>query len=379
MGIAAIATVLRDADENSKCIIFVDTKLEASDIAYNSLFQSFGKIAPLHGDISQPERARTLADFKSGSIKTLVATDVAARGLDIPGVDIVINMRPTSPEPYIHRSGRGGSGGKSEARSFDAIKRSIGTPFEPYGVAGARNEKISNEILEKIRMLQSSVKDYEELAEKAIEEFGAKNALASAFCILDGAKTSYSMITSEINLQTVQLSSTRRIISESDIRQILSKISITPSHFELAYDSSLYLDLQPSDVRIFQKELAATYPEIDLELVQLPPKLENNISQGRSRREQGGRRGSNGRGDRFDRRGSNRGDRFDRRDRGDSRGGRGFDRGNRRTFGNTRKNNNFENQDRRPSNNYGKSNENSFNNRGGEKGGNKPNFDFLFD
>jgi len=245
-------------------------------------------------------------------------------------------------------------------------------------------------------MLQSSVKDYEELAEKAIEEFGAKNALASAFCILDGAKTSYSMITSEINLQTVQLSSTRRIISESDIRQILSKISITPSHFELAYDSSLYLDLQPSDVRIFQKELAATYPEIDLELVQLPPKLENNISQGRSRREQGGRRGSNGRGDRFDRRGSNRGDRFnqgdrynqgdrfnqrdrfDRRDRGDSRGGRGFDRGNRRTFGNTRKNN-FENQDRRPSNNYGKSNENSFNNRGGEKGGNKPNFDFLFD
>merc|ERR1712224_1052094 len=133
------------------------------------------------------------------------------------------------------------------------------------------------------------------------------------------------------------------------------------------------------------------YPEIDLELVQLPPKLENNISQGRSRREQGGRRVSNGRGDRFDRRGSNRGDRFnqgdrynqrdrfDRRDRGDSRGGRGFDRGNRRTFGNTRKNNNFENQDRRPSNNYGKSNENSFNNRGGEKGGNKPNFDFLFD
>merc|ERR1712100_839446 len=114
-----------------------------------------------------------------------------------------------------------------------------------------------------------------------------------------------------------------------------------------------YLDLQPSDVRIFQKELAATYPEIDLELVQLPPKLENNISQGRSRREQGGRRGSNGRRDRFD-----------RRDRGDSRGGRGFDRGNRRTFGNTRKNN-FENQDRRPSNNYGKSNENSFNNRGG--------------
>ena len=66
----------------------------------------------LHGDIAQAQREATLAGFRSGKFSVLVATDVAARGLDISGVELVIQVEPPKdPETYIHRSGRTGRAG----------------------------------------------------------------------------------------------------------------------------------------------------------------------------------------------------------------------------------------------------------------------------
>merc|ERR1711879_428262 len=72
------------------------------------------KVTSIHGDKSQDGRTRAVEQFKSGEIPLLVATDVAARGLDIPGVDYVINFSfPLTIEDYVHRIGRTGRAGKN--------------------------------------------------------------------------------------------------------------------------------------------------------------------------------------------------------------------------------------------------------------------------
>ena len=68
----------------------------------------------IHGDIEQKTREQTLQAFRNGKVKVLVATDVAARGLDIPEIDLVIQTAPPSDiDSYIHRSGRTGRAGRS--------------------------------------------------------------------------------------------------------------------------------------------------------------------------------------------------------------------------------------------------------------------------
>jgi len=71
-------------------------------------------VTSIHGDKSQDGRTKAVEQFKSGEIPLLVATDVAARGLDIPGVDFVINYSfPLTIEDYVHRIGRTGRAGRN--------------------------------------------------------------------------------------------------------------------------------------------------------------------------------------------------------------------------------------------------------------------------
>lgn len=94
-------------------IIFTNTK-EDADLLVTS--GCFGRLTSqvLHGDIGQSMRQTTLRQFKDGSIDVLVATDVAARGLDIAGVELVIHTAlPNDPDSYVHRSGRTGRAGRS--------------------------------------------------------------------------------------------------------------------------------------------------------------------------------------------------------------------------------------------------------------------------
>ena len=71
------------------------------------------RVAGIHGDLSQEKRTASLESFKKGSVPLLVATDVAARGLDIPAVKVVINVTfPLTAEDYVHRIGRTGRAGK---------------------------------------------------------------------------------------------------------------------------------------------------------------------------------------------------------------------------------------------------------------------------
>jgi len=94
-------------------IVFIATKRDAETLA--SKLQDEGHTAAaLHGDMNQRERDRTVMRLRRGGVRTLVATDVAARGLDVPGVTHVINFDlPRQAENYVHRIGRTGRAGAS--------------------------------------------------------------------------------------------------------------------------------------------------------------------------------------------------------------------------------------------------------------------------
>lgn len=97
----------------SQVIVFSNTKIGASQIA-RDLRQEGIAAESIHGDKSQLERTRTLEAFKEGKVQVLVATDVAARGLDVAGLDGVINVDlPYNSEDYVHRIGRTGRAGAS--------------------------------------------------------------------------------------------------------------------------------------------------------------------------------------------------------------------------------------------------------------------------
>ena len=93
-------------------IIFSNRKRDV-DIVARSLQKHGFSAAPIHGDLDQSERMATLANFKSGELKFLVASDVAARGLDIPDVSHVFNYDvPHHADDYVHRIGRTGRAGR---------------------------------------------------------------------------------------------------------------------------------------------------------------------------------------------------------------------------------------------------------------------------
>ena len=98
--------------EKPKAMVFCATK-RMVDILTKALVSYGYPAAALHGDLTQARREKVLQDFRDGKIKILVATDVAARGLDIEGVTHVINYDvPEDPEVYVHRIGRTGRAGK---------------------------------------------------------------------------------------------------------------------------------------------------------------------------------------------------------------------------------------------------------------------------
>ncbi|ORX56338.1 DEAD-domain-containing protein [Hesseltinella vesiculosa] len=98
--------------QNNRVLVFALYKKEAARIEFTLRRQGF-KVVGIHGDKNQAQRTEALAQFKDGSLPLMVATDVAARGLDIPDVEYVINLTfPLTIESYVHRIGRTGRGGK---------------------------------------------------------------------------------------------------------------------------------------------------------------------------------------------------------------------------------------------------------------------------
>ena len=131
--------LIRSADELQNGIIFCNRKRDVA-LLQKSLASHGFNVAALHGDMDQRARTAALDGFRSGEVPLLVASDVAARGLDIPAVSHVFNFDvPHHPEDYVHRIGRTGRAGRagnaftlanrSDERSLAAIESLIGQPI----------------------------------------------------------------------------------------------------------------------------------------------------------------------------------------------------------------------------------------------------------
>ena len=129
-----------EGDACTNAIIFCNRKTDV-DICAKSLKKYGYDAEPIHGDLDQSQRTRTLEGFRDGKIRLLVASDVAARGLDVPSVSHVFNFDvPGHPEDYVHRIGRTGRAGregkalticgKRDEKAFDAVEKLIQKEIE---------------------------------------------------------------------------------------------------------------------------------------------------------------------------------------------------------------------------------------------------------
>ncbi len=106
------ALIKAEGESCTNAIVFCNRKMDV-DVVAKSLKQHGFNASPIHGDLDQSVRTRTLDGFRDGSVHLLIASDVAARGLDIPAVSHVFNFDvPSHPEDYIHRIGRTGRAGR---------------------------------------------------------------------------------------------------------------------------------------------------------------------------------------------------------------------------------------------------------------------------
>ena len=138
---AVLRSIIK-ARSTDQGIVFCNRKTEV-DIVAKSLASHGFDAAPIHGDLPQSQRTATLDRFRNKELKLLVASDVAARGLDIPEVSQVFNYAPPpNSDDYVHRIGRTGRAGRSgesftivspgDTRLWDAVAKRIAKDVEPY-------------------------------------------------------------------------------------------------------------------------------------------------------------------------------------------------------------------------------------------------------
>src|SRR5579884_2536830 len=199
----ALSRIL-DMEQPESVIVFVRTKRETDELGESLIGRGY-LAEVIHGDLSQSLRQRAITGFRDGRADILVATDVAARGLDIPNVSHVINFDiPEDPEAYVHRIGRTGRAGRKgtaitlvtprEQRQFRLIERVIGRKITPMrlptlaDVAARRLELLSESVRGAAR--SGGLEQYLTAVEQLADELDIAEIAAAAMKLLaerDGA------------------------------------------------------------------------------------------------------------------------------------------------------------------------------------------------
>ncbi|TPF86405.1 DEAD/DEAH box helicase [Bifidobacterium sp. UTCIF-37] len=170
------------ASGTGRRILFTRTKFQAKKLA-KSLTNSGVPAAQLHGNLSQNQRDRNLAAFEQGDVNVMVATDVAARGIDVSGVELVVQVDPPAdPKSFTHRSGRTARAGRAgdvvtlvlpyERREVSRLLKAAGITVRPVKVTHA-----SDEVKELMGVKAPIVKDWSlDETQPAVDPRGGANA-----------------------------------------------------------------------------------------------------------------------------------------------------------------------------------------------------------
>ncbi|MEO8511584.1 MAG: DEAD/DEAH box helicase [Chloroflexota bacterium] len=187
----AALTRLLDVETPTSVLVFARTRLQVDELTEALTGRGYDTAA-LHGGLAQEQRDRVMARFRDGAVQVLVATDVAARGLDIENVSHVVNYDvPSSPDTYVHRIGRTGRAGHKgtavtlveprEHRLLRNIERLLGRPMEL-----ARLPTVADLRARRMELLHASVR--EALLEDGLERYRAViEPLADEFDLVDVA------------------------------------------------------------------------------------------------------------------------------------------------------------------------------------------------
>lgn len=293
----------------SRAIVFTQTKREADELATSGALDGCGA-AVLHGDVSQRQREVTLGQFRKGQFQVLVATDVAARGLDISGVDVVVQYRvPMDSESYIHRAGRTGRAGKNgtavvmysdqEARRLQTLERECRIKFEQEDAPAPEKalEAAVDVAMANLGTVEDRVRKHLiERAEKILAENDNRVDTIAALLAMAGRRTRLadrSVLSGENGMRTLQVRS-REGGSELVVGKALRFISdisrnmgaddrVDVGLIRMCQDGSAVLDV-PSEhaVRILDewkrmKEVNETsHYKLELELAAGVPALKDN-------------------------------------------------------------------------------------------------------
>ncbi|KAL8240880.1 hypothetical protein R6Q59_014235 [Mikania micrantha] len=339
-----IPDIIRHHSSGGRTIVFTETKDYCSELS--GLLPG---ARPLHGDIQQSVREATLAGFRTGKFMTLVATNVAARGLDINDVQLIIQCEPPRDvEDYIHRSGRTGRAGKSgvaitlyEPRkaNISKLEREAGVKFEhisapqPADIAKAAGGDAAEAI---IQVADSVIPVFKSTAEQLLNSSGLTpvellaKALAKSVGYTEIKKRS--LLTSMENYVTLLLEAGRPVYTPSFAYGVLrrflpeEKVEAIQGLALTADQRGAVFDVAEEDLDAFlagQENAAGVSLEVVKELPQLQEKEQSRGRFGGGSGSGGFSRGRGGAGgfSRGGRGGDRRSDRF-------SRGGGGGDRRN---------------------------------------------------
>jgi len=182
-----------------KTLVFTGTKKECDELAANDKLAAIGA-GVLHGDIGQNQRDSVMDGFRSGRIRCLVATDVAARGLDVPAVDLVVQTHPPQDlDMYVHRAGRTARAGREgtsvtfytqrEEYIIQLLEHKRGIKMQRVGPpqpADIVRAAVADAVKRLDHVHQDSVDAFSSKARELVAERGAEVALAAALAALTG-------------------------------------------------------------------------------------------------------------------------------------------------------------------------------------------------
>jgi superfamily II DNA/RNA helicase len=223
-------------------LVFTSTKRQADELL-ETLKNNNIDVGLCHGDKSQGSRRRAIADFKSAKLQVLISTEVAARGLDIVGLDYVVNYNlPYLPEDYIHRIGRTGRAGKSgiaisfvsleEEIAVDRIQRIIGTPIKRLKRRGfdvGDRETLINKISEDRKSKRTNRASETVINSKKVSKFSKNKPKKNKYTISQSPNQSGSKSSSKAVSRSTGRKSTKSL--STDRRNSTSKPSSKSTKF----------------------------------------------------------------------------------------------------------------------------------------------------